>query len=178
MRTTLSLAAFIVLTVCMSSCSKDDNFNTGWQATLESNITLSTDSVNDISLGFIDLEETAMNYLDEFEAGYESFRIIEVTPSTGSLVTTNIVPLDFLDELDIYAVADGEETMIGMTIMNTDPSNASRSIDFLDINLDDLADSDGRVEIVLKPIYVAGTSASDVATEISMTFNFQVSGRK
>ncbi len=98
-------------------------------------------------------------------------------PTSGVMTTTNVVPLDFLDELDIYAVADGVETLIGMANTPT-PGDASRGIDFLDINLEDLADDDDRVEIVLKPAYESGATETDIATEISLTFNFQVDGVK
>ena len=177
MKSFLNFTLMLALIVLTASCSKDDNFNAGWDdKSVETTITLDLQSTDDIDLGQVDIPANVEAYLDANNHDLESYRMLEVRPSSGSIISTSLLPLAFVESLDVYAVSDGSEQLIAM-ISSGSSQDPSLSLAGLDFNILDL--SDETVQIVLRPDYnELAPIADDMEVEVDLTFVYSLSGRK
>ena len=102
--------------------------------------------------------------------------MIEVRPTWGSVISSDLMPLAFVESLDVYAVKDGSEQLIAM-ISSGSSQDPSLSLAGIDVNILDLSEED--VQIVIRPQYNdLATIADGQEVEASMSFSYRLSGRK
>ena len=161
----------------MSSCSKD-NFSSGWDAQIvTSTVTLNQALEQDISLGTINLEDQAIDYADQNHPNSDDLRIIEVLPMFGTISSVDVLPLSFVESLDVYALQGGQELLIGQLASETSQS-ASIGLTGLDTNLYDFGGNED-IELVLRPSYnEIGTQMSIMAIDIRFSLSYSITGKK
>ena|GEM_PF-5167365 len=178
MKTTLTNGLILMASIAMfSSCSKDDNFNAGWDSEIISTtISLNRASDDQIDLGSINLSETIEDYMSQNYDDAKSYRVLNAGPSFGLVVSVDVLPLGFVEALDVYAISGSQELLIGM-ISSGSSQDASFGLAGIDQNLIDFA-GDESIDIVLRPQFNDLGAPGTVEADVAFTFNFSISGRR
>ena len=141
-------------------------------------VTLDQASDQDISLGTINLQDDVVAYLNENQPDAESFTIIEVVPASGSIVTQELFNLSFVEELEIYAIQEGREILIGRSSSTDIGATPSVGIQGIDQNLYLFGQNDD-IDIVLRPEYTdIGTQITTLNVDVRFALNYSVTGIK
>lgn len=178
MRHTFKIYVFGALFLAaMSSCSKD-NFSAGWDNQIvSSTVTLDQAIEQDISLGTINLEDQAIVYANLNHPNSDDIRIIEVLPTFGSISSVDLLPLSFVEALDIYALQGDRELLIGQ-LASESTQNASIGLDGVDVNLYDFGGDDD-IELILRPSYnEIGTQMPVMDIDIRFSLSYSITGKK
>ena len=178
MRSTLqSLAALALATFTMTSCSPDD-FNSGWdEQIVAQTVTLNQANGNDISLGTLNIENEVIDYINENQSDAESFTILSALPTSGSVASVDLFGLSFVEDLEVYAVQNGSEILIGR--LTGDITNTTTSgFEGVDNDLYAFGSTDD-IELLLRPTYnEIGSELTLIDVEIRFAASFTISGTK
>lgn len=176
---TLQLTTMLIAAAAlMSSCSKDSTFNSGWnEQIIDASYTIDINSTDDIEVAIFNPADLVADYVNANHPDVKTYRQLEVTPMSGSATSELVIPLPFVEALDLYAVHDGREVLIGM--MNRESSaQASFGLTGVDYNLLDLAEDD-EIRIVVRPQFNDLTSGVEQASVyFTFNFNFIIDGTK
>lgn len=177
MKNFLNATLLLALIVLTASCTKNDNFSAGWdEKSIETSVTLDPQSPGDIVLGNLDILSNTAAYLDVNNHDLKSYQMLEVRPTFGSVVSTSLLPMGFVESLDVYALHEGAEVLIA-TISSGSSQDPSMSLSGIDVNVLDL--SDDSVQILLRPEYNdLGSVADNIEVEVSLAFSYSLTGRK
>ena len=178
MNSTLTNGLILLASIAMlSSCSKNDNFNAGWdQELIKTDVVLDQTSDDQITLGTVNLTEVIRNYMAQNHGDVKSYQVLEVRPTFGLVVSIDVLPLGFIEAIDVYAVSGVNETLIGM-LSSGSSQDASLGLAGLDLNLLGFSGNEA-VDIVMKPKYHDIGVPESVSAEVRFAFNFLISGSK
>ena len=114
--------------------------------------------------------------MSQYCSDVKSYHVLETTPTFGLVVSTDVLPLGFVEVIDFCAVSGDNEILIGM--MSSGSSNdASFGLSGLDVNLMDFAGEDA-TDMVLRPQFNDLGGVGSVSADITFTFNFQIQGSR